>query len=164
MTASELAEPIREDHHGRRVANGSVVVIEVRGTVHRPTVGAIAHQVRELVEHPHTTVTVDPCAVQGPHHWLVRALAKAHVAARARGAHLQVIVGNDTTSTLLDTTGISRITPVYRARDSHQPYHEPIPAPRRSRDNKRQRTTDWTTSNHHPRRRLVPSAVLPPTA
>ena len=115
MTTSALAEPIHDDHHGRRVADGSMVIVDIRGPVRRSTVGALANHVRDLVVRRNTTVAVDLCGVVNPDHWLVSALAKAHVAARARGAHLWVIVGDDATSTLLDTTGISRIA----ARLSH---------------------------------------------
>jgi hypothetical protein len=58
----------------------------------------------------------------------LRALAKAHVGARARGAHLQVLAGDDTTYLLLHTVGSVASHRSFAVETSSNPHHKPTPA------------------------------------
>jgi anti-anti-sigma regulatory factor len=153
MTVAAIAARNCVDNR-RPIADGSVV-IEVRGAMQRSTVGGLADQVRELPVRHNTSVAVDLCGVLSSDRWLVSALAKAHIAARARGAHLQVIVGDDTTFLLLDAVGFDRIISVFRSRDFDKIHDELIPAPGRSRANEHQLTTDRRTRSQRPNRQLM---------
>jgi len=154
MTVSPLADEIH-DFAGRRVADGSIVIIEVRGSVHGSNIGELADYVRRLVLRRCTSIAVDLCDVPDPDHWLVSALAKAHAAARARGATLRAIVGDDTTLTLLDTAGFGRTVSIFPGRGFQTSLDALVPAVRRSRESERQLAIDRRTGSYRRHRQPV---------
>jgi anti-anti-sigma regulatory factor len=133
--------------NGHHVADGTVAIIEVRGTMHRSTVAVLANHVRRLVMRPNTSIVIDLSDVTCPDYWLVSALARAHAAARARGANVRVIVSDPSTVMLLETGGFTRTASVFHSRAFDETLNDPGSVRRSSRANERQLAIDLRTSS-----------------